>query len=238
MPRKKKEILPIHPGRVPTYEKALAKLGLRPESEFSYPRITPSIEELQHILRNLSYNVQKNLNLPGSIFDILEASDHPDARKVLEKYYSVPVTYRSMLNIESYSIAADVPTLRLLEIIVGTIVRMNHSLSEVISHIASPEVVSKTVEMALKDEGSKDREMLHKSTGFIPTPRGGPSVRVNVNQAQNQVASAAASVVAAPRPEDTISRLVDRFNDARPALPAPPPMAAELVDELPEEGKE
>lgn len=216
-------------------EYALAKLGIQTADVWSKPRITPHIDELRLILQNISYTSGENLNLPESIFDVLETSDDPDARKVLEKYYSIPITLRNGLQIEAFCVAAGVPTLRVLELIVGAIVHMNHRLSEAIANVASPAVVRKTVEMALLPEGSKDRELIHKATGFIPTPRGGPSVRVNVNQTQAQNASAQASVVTAPRPEETIQRLVDRFNDARPT-PAAQPM--QVIDAQPIESEE
>lgn len=219
MPRRRlsSSFLPVH-RRPRAVEHALAKLGIQTADVWSKPRITPHIDELRLILQNISYTSGENLNLPESIFDVLETSDDPDARKVLEKYYSIPLTHRRSLEIEAFCVAAGVPTLRVLELIVGSIVHMNHRLSEAIANVASPAVVRKTVEMALTDEGTKDRELIHKATGFIPTPRGGPSVRVNVNQAQTQQAAAVASAVAAPRPEETIQRLVDRFNDARPAI--------------------
>jgi hypothetical protein len=226
--------LKTHRPKVPSREAALAKLGIRLTDVWQKPRITPHIDELRIALQKLSFTTGEDLNLPPSLFDLLQASDDPDARKVLEKYYSIPEVYRRRLDIESFCVAAEVPPLRILELIVGTIVRLNHHLSEAIASVASPAVVNKTVEMALTPEGTKDREMLHKATGFLPTPRGGPSVRVQVSQSQSQAAQA--SVVAAPSPVDVITRMVDRFNDARPIIPVTsPPQLGELPSEADDE---
>jgi hypothetical protein len=78
-------------------------------------------------------------------------------------------------------------------------------------------VVEKTIEMALTDGGTVDRNTLHRATGFTPLPKGSTTI-VNVQQnAQGQIPS-----VPAPRPENTIRRLAARFDEASQTLPAPP----------------
>jgi hypothetical protein len=86
-------------------------------------------------------------------------------------------------------------------------------------------VVEKSVEMALTDGGIEDRMLLGKATGFLPTPKGSRTI-VNV-EANANAQSNPQVLVAAPPPEQTIRRLVDRLNEARglppvaaPALPA------------------
>ena len=67
--------------------------------------------------------------------------------------------------------------------------------------------------MALTDEGTVDRNTLHRATGFTPLPKGSTTI-VNVQQnSQGQIPS-----VPAPRPEDIIRRLSELFN----RLPATP----------------
>jgi hypothetical protein len=72
---------------------------------------------------------------------------------------------------------------------------------------------------ALTDEGIADRKMLFQHSGFLPTPKGS---QTTVAITQNVQASAVPQFVAAPRPEETIRRLSDRFNEARglPSIPA------------------
>jgi hypothetical protein len=109
-----------------------------------------------------------------------------------------------------------------------------------------PRVVEKSVEMALTDEGIEDRTLLAKATGFLPTPKGS---RTTVNVAANANAQSAANpqvLVAAPPPENTIRRLVDRLNEARglppvvvSALPAvDAPRVIEIDAELEEDEDE
>lgn len=144
----------------------------------------------------------------------LGSDDHPDAKKVLLAYHSVPHYCRTLLPIEAYCVAAKVSPLSILGILVGSIVRMGAAARTVIAMVNQPRVVQKSVEMALTDDGIADRELLAKATGFLPTPKGSQTI-VNVAANASAEASPSQAVVLAPPPEQTIRRLVDRFNDAR-----------------------
>jgi hypothetical protein len=119
-----------------------------------------------------------------------------------------------------------VSSLKALEIIFGTAARLaqqHTTVATVMAHEAQPSLVRKSISEALKVDGFKDREMLAKVTGLIPSPKG-PQVRVNVTQNSSATAVAAS---AAPPPEQTIRRMVDRFNENRavtvlPAMEALP----------------
>ena len=84
--------------------------------------------------------------------------------------------------------------------------------AQIIAAVSHPSVVAKTIEHALTDEGLADRLVLHKVTGFLPTPKGSQTT-LSVMQNERAGASAAAQFVATPRPEDTIRRLSDRFKE-------------------------
>lgn len=142
----------------------------------------------------------------------LAASEAEEARKVLAVRASIPAICSKALPIEAFCLAASVSPLRILEILTATCVRMGAQASTLIAAINHPRVVEKTVEMALTDAGTEDRATLHKHAGFLPIARG-PQTTVNVNASAS--ANAAAQVVAAPPPEQTIRRLTDRFNAIR-----------------------
>jgi hypothetical protein len=201
------------------------------------PKITPQLTEIMKSFASLS--CRGNLNLPSLPTDpmaFLHASDTEDARKIVEKYYSVPRTYRNSLPIEAFCLAAGVSPLRVLELIVSSAMRMGVMAENMVVAMQRAKVVDKNIEMALTDGGFADRELFLKATGFIPTAKA-PSTTINVNQQAN--ATAPVAIVAPPSPEQTIRRFVDRFNDrALPAapppaeLPAPPPEAedADVLD--------
>jgi hypothetical protein len=107
--------------------------------------------------------------------------------------------------------------LRILEVVAGVAVRLGAQASAILAAVWHPRVVEKTIEMALTDGGTVDRNTLHRATGFTPLPKG-PTTIVNVQQnAQGQPLG-----VPAPCPEDTIRRMAELFNEAPQTLPAPP----------------
>lgn len=114
---------------------------------------------------------------------------------------------------------AGIAPLELVRVAADVACRLSMYRTQFIVAASHPRVVEKTVEMALTDDGVEDRVTLHKATGFLPTPRGSQTV---ISMLQNAHANASAQPVTAPRPEEIIRRLSERFNQARglpPALP-------------------
>ena len=197
------------------YKRDLAyqHLGLDPQDVERVPFLWPN---LRGIARRLNRDRAEDAPVVCPL-DLLQWSEDPAAHKVLQKYLSVPESYRRLLPAEAYCCAAGVSPWRILEIVTGVAVRLGTQSSAILAAIWHPRVVEKTIEMALTDEGTADRNALHRATGFTPLPKGSTTI-VNVQQnAQGQVAT-----VAAPRPEDTIRILSARFNEARLTRPAPP----------------
>jgi hypothetical protein len=171
----------------------------------------------------------KKRNLPASPYYYLKCAPGASAARIVELYYGLPKHLRNLAPIEAYCLAARVNTVDALDMINRAAQMVSRQMSATLAAVTHPQVVEKTIEMALTDEGIDDRMVLHKATGFIPMPSG-PRTTVNV-AASASAQSAAPVIVAAPPPEQTIRRLVDRFNDARALPPAPP---AEVIDQLPQ----
>jgi hypothetical protein len=94
--------------------------------------------------------------------------------------------------------------------------------AQIIAALWHPLVVQKTIDLALDDAAkAKDslaaQMVLHKATGFLPMPKGAQTI---ISIMQNAQAPAATQPVAAPRPEETIRRVSDRFNELRALPPA------------------
>jgi len=202
---------------------ALTRLGVIWRDVERQPLISPLLRQIWRQLDQASKASGQPIGtLPTNPYYYLHASDSPEARKVLDSYYSISKSDRKFLPIEAFCLAAQVSPLRVLEVIVATCIRVGATSSSVIAAVAHPRVVEKTVEVALTDYGHADRETLHKATGFLPAPKGAhTSIQIVQQNAQTQ--SQVAATVAAPPPEQTVRRLADRFNDARPMLPAPAP---------------
>jgi hypothetical protein len=211
-------------------QRAYAKLGVRQRDLSQTMEITPEIERIFKQLQRVDINTMKDTTdlFPTDVYYYLRASDSEDARKVLNSYYSLPKYLRTELPIEAFCLAAGVPALRILEVVTAVCVRIGATASQVIAAVSHPRVVEATVEMALTPDGHDDRSDLHKATGFLPTPRGNKTqINISQNASATSDANAQFAVVAAPPPEQTIRRLVDRFNDARQ-------MASQAPAQLPE----
>lgn len=192
----------------------LAQLKVTDEQLRSSPKITP---ELGRISAAIS---RADINSPTDPYYYLTVSDSPEARAILALRESIIPQRRRLIPIEAYCLAASISPMRLLEIITATAVRLSAQASAIIAAISHPRVVEKTVERALTDEGIEDRTTLHKHSGFLPLPKGS---QTTIHVAANASAQAVApTIVTAPPPEHTIKTLVDRFNERRASLPAPP----------------
>lgn len=192
-----------------------AQYGITPEDVAAQPSITPQINRMYAALR------RQGTSMPRNIIAYLRASDSPEARKVL-KIYDMVQPHQRHFPIEFFCVVAEVSTLSLLGKLAESVVRMGATLDTVIGAAMHPQVVEKTVEMALRDEGIEDRTILHKATGFLPSPKG---AQTTIHLTQN--ATAQVAEFRAPSPEQTIRRLVDRFHAER-GTALPPSSASEI----------
>lgn len=202
---------------------ACRRLGIRKEDIILQPQITPQLATLARQVQ------RKNPHLPTDPIYYLSASDAPEARQVLQVYYSLVKSGRKLLPIEAFCLAAGVPTPRVHTIIVESMVKISQMNSAALAAIFAPSIVDKTIESGLSDgaDAHADRNTIHKATGFLPSPKGAKTIiQVNASAAANADAKAAVlAPTAAPPPEQTIRALAEKFNAARlqgagqPALP-------------------
>jgi hypothetical protein len=128
--------------------------------------------QLRRIARRINHHAGRNDQSTSRFhaLDYLRFSEDPEAQKVVDAYFSVPQSYRRLLPPEAFCHAASVSPWRVLEIITGVAVRQTAQASALIAAIAHPSVVGKTIEMALQDDGTRERMMLHKAVGFLRSP--------------------------------------------------------------------
>jgi hypothetical protein len=146
-------------------ELAYQRLGINPKDVQCIPFFATQLRRIARTVRGADKH--RSHTTPVRALDFLEYSEDPEARKVLEVYRSVPESYRRLLRPEDFCHAAGVSPWRTLEIIAGVVVRHEAQASAVIAALVRPRVVMKTVEMALRDEGIRDRVVFHKATGFM-----------------------------------------------------------------------
>ncbi len=163
---------------------------------------------------------------------LLAASDSPDALRLADIYYSQSAVHRDAIPIEAYCYAADINPLRVVEWLTAVLVRQGVTASTLLAAQWHPRVVEKTIEIALTADGTAERQMLHRATGFTPLPKGSQTI-IQVNAMQ-----AAARTVTAPSPEATIGLLGNAFTEARGELPSPLPPVIDVEPEDEDEDEE
>lgn len=147
-------------------ELAYQRLGIDPKDVQCIPFFATDLRRIARAVRGADKNATPTA--PVRALDFLEYSEDPEARKVLEVYRSVPESYRRLLRPEDFCHAAGVSPRRVLECITVVGVRQAALGSAFVAAVLHPRVVMKTVERALQDDGTRERMMLHKATGFLP----------------------------------------------------------------------
>jgi hypothetical protein len=149
------------------YKRKLAyrRLGINPKDVQCIPFFASQLRRIARTGRRAGREDQ--LAAPVRPLDYLASSADPEARKVLERYYSVPESYRRLLRPEDFCHAAAVSPWRVLESITVVAVRQAAQMSAIVAGALQPRVVEKTVQRALRDEGTKERMMLLRAVGFL-----------------------------------------------------------------------
>jgi hypothetical protein len=152
------------------YKRSLAyqHLGIDPKDVECTPFFRTDLRRIARLL-NRSHLKDESDDARVRPLELLGASDDPEGRKVLEVYLSVPASYRRLLPLEAFCHAAGVSPWRILEVIAAVAVRQGAQASAIVASVLHVDVVQKTVEKALQDGGDRERLMLHKAFGFLPT---------------------------------------------------------------------
>jgi hypothetical protein len=154
------------------YKRLLAyqRLGIRPQDVEIVPFFRA---QLQGLARCISRERHKGKGTqPGSPvgpFSYLEHSSDPDAHKVVKAYQSVPASYRRLLPAEAFCQAAGISPNRVLLMIATVVVEEGGRLTGIRAAVEQVRVLDKTVERALQNDGWRERLMIHKATGAVPT---------------------------------------------------------------------
>jgi hypothetical protein len=149
------------------YKRALAYrlLGINPNDVQRIPYFAAQLRKIARIAHVAGGYAPSSPPVPALV--LLETSDNPEAIKVRNAYMSIPETYRRLLPPEALCCAAGVAPWVVLEAITVAVVRRGVMASAIVAAINQPRVVQKAVEMALTDDGVRDRMALHKATGFL-----------------------------------------------------------------------
>ena len=149
------------------YKRQLAyrHLGVDSEKLEYTPFFGAQLRRIARVIRGVEGNGPPSPRVQP--LDLLEYSEDPDARKVADVYHSVPASYRRLLPLEAFCLAAGVSPWRVLEIITLVAVRQAAQASAIVAAVLHPRVVRKTADKALQDDGTRERMMIHKAVGFL-----------------------------------------------------------------------
>jgi len=98
--------------------------------------------------------------------------------------------------------------LDLLRAVADATLRFSMYTARLRAAVAMPSIVERSIEVALTARGTADRKMQLQHSGFLPILVGS---QTNIALMQSN-AAAQPNVVTAPKPEEIIKRLSDRFN--------------------------
>lgn len=203
------------PSKESRLESAYRALGVLASDVAKEPQIT-------HILAQLPSGGVKRA------IEFLRGSDQPEARKFISLYDDLPSSARTLLPFESICLACKIPTRRMMEVITGACFEQTANMSALLAAASHPQVVQKTVSAAKNIAyGAKDREMLHKHSGFIPVPKNTTNIisRGAIQQnLQDNSQNLTITPGEVPQIESKMSRIADRFNErlGLGAGPTPP----------------
>jgi hypothetical protein len=162
--------VPTETGQT-AYKRELAyrRLGINPKDVHCVPFLAAQLRRIARTVRG----VNTDDPAPALVrpLEYLRSSEDPSARKVLEVYDSVPESYRRLLRAEDFCHAAGVSPWRVLELITVVVVRQGAQVSAMVASLMQPRVVQKTIERALQDDGTRERRMLLRATGFLTPGR-------------------------------------------------------------------
>src|SRR5258708_8542090 len=134
---------------------ALDRLQITKDQLLAIPQITPHLE---NIMSSLAAR-----GLPSDIWYYMEASPEPDVRKVLFLRKQLRKQAQKYFSIEMFCAASGImDPQEILQAIIRTIDRLNRYNASLRISSAQPEVVQKTIDVAMTDNGDRARELYMK----------------------------------------------------------------------------
>jgi hypothetical protein len=149
------------------YKRQLAYryLGINPVDVQCVPWFAVELRRIARLVRGVDNERTSAVPIPA--IEILHRSDDPEARKVVNVYFSVPESYRRLLRPEDFCHAAGVSPSRVLGIIAAVAVEQGALASAVVAACFRPQMTMKVIERALSDEGARERSMLFKAFRYL-----------------------------------------------------------------------
>lgn len=120
-------------------------------------------------------------------FARLAVNIEPALACVVDAYHNFTMPLQKYVSLDDLCAFHKVDPIHFLSVVAEAAAKYGNNSSILIAALHLPEVVKKSVDMAMTDEGISDRKMLFQHSNFIPSPGG---VVVNNNNTANAAASA------------------------------------------------
>ena len=197
------------PCRASTVESRLA-------SAYTVMEITAeevaNASRIEHLFRRIGGRV--------AALHYLENSEEPEAQAIVRLQRRMPASWLRDIPLEAYAVWAKISPKKLFGLIAQEMMDESEKVVELLTRVRHPDVVQGSIDVALKPGGVKDREMLHKAVGFLPTPKNS-STAINY---RTHIA-ARANVAVLPPVETFARELMECFREIPPPqLPVPAEM--------------
>lgn len=197
-------------------------LGIEEADVLAVPKIEPLLKTAKVLKRVWSY---------------LETSGDEMARVLIaQKYKLSTAAQRNAVPFEAYCVSAKLDTKKVLGLLFIEVYMQNEQAAGLMAASAQPDIVQATIDAAIQPGGSRERDMMHKHSNFVPVPKtsitfvhGGKNV-IGGGQQTNQTLSVL------PPIETTVKDISDRFNQR--FLTAAPLEEVEQIIDYEEEDEE
>ncbi len=162
--------LPLRSMRSNTAEGTARRLGLA----------RPAMHRLP-MFGTLAYVASRVRGGKASFMEIARLCEDESIKALVWRWDSLSYYDQRRVPLEDLCEVCGVQPHKLVGEVASAGFRLGHDISTLIAAIAHPKVMKACVDRALQADGFRDREMLFKASGVLPTPAG-PSINI-VNSA-------------------------------------------------------
>lgn len=213
-------------------EQAFELLGIDEADVLVVPKIEPLLKRVFEVPVVVKEGQEPPpvVSAVDRVWMYLETSSDPMAQALIaQKYKLVNKSQRCAIPFEAYCVAAKLDPGKVWKMIVSEVLSQNQQAAELMASVAQPAVVQATIDRAVEPGGTREREMLHKHSRFVPVPQ--TSVTF-VSKAGKVVGGDdnSQTLVALPPIEKTVRDISDRFNERLLSAPREDLMDVEIQE--------
>lgn len=115
--------------------------------------------------------------------ELAARAGHLEMQRVMDAYASLPKREQAKVLPEQLCDMAGVKPETLFGAVCEQLWAQSRMECNVLAAIHMPRIMETTMKQAATPKGTKDREMVHKHTGFVPTPKPAPGASIFINAA-------------------------------------------------------